>query len=35
MNGWMRQKYVYVPGSRSSGVFHVLRFAAGVPIGGP
>jgi hypothetical protein len=30
MNGWMRQKYVYVPGPRLLGVFHVLRFAAGV-----
>ena len=23
MNGWIRQKYVYVPGGRSVGVFQV------------
>ena len=32
MNGWMRQKYVYVPSARdSSGVCHVLRPEAGTP----
>jgi len=28
MNGWMRQKYAYVPALRLSGVVHVVRCAA-------
>ena len=35
MNGWTRQKYVYVPGLRFFGVFHVSRFAAAVAKRGP
>jgi hypothetical protein len=35
MNGWMRQKKVYVPGCRSAGVCHSLRFEAAVKPGGP
>ena len=35
MNGWMRQKYVYVPSVRVGGVCHCLRLAAGVKPGGP
>jgi len=35
MNGCTRQKYVYLPGSRLFGVFHVMRFAAGVNPCGP
>jgi hypothetical protein len=30
MKGWMRQKYVYVPGFRFEGVFHVVAPAAGI-----
>ena len=35
MNGWMRQKYVYVPSGRFVGVFHVSRPAAAVERSGP
>ena len=35
MNGWTRQKNVYVPSVRSAGVCHCLRWAAGVKPGGP
>src|SRR6185436_4063498 len=35
MNGWMRQKYVYVPAPRSVGVCHVLRLDAAVKPAGP
>jgi hypothetical protein len=35
MNGWMRQKNVYVPTGRFFGVFQTLRFAAGVLPAGP
>ena len=36
MNGWMRQKYVYVPSDRFVGVCHVSRFAAaGAATAGP
>ena len=35
MNGWMRQKYVYVPGARLAGVFQFGRLAAAVSPVGP
>jgi hypothetical protein len=35
MNGWMRQKYVYVPGFKFAGVLQVFRWAAGVKPRGP
>src|ERR687890_2490526 len=35
MNGWTRQKYVYVPAFRVLGVLHVSRFAAAVKPTGP
>ena len=33
MNGWMRQKYAYVPSDRFAGVCHVSRPAAGAAHG--
>jgi hypothetical protein len=32
MNGWIRQKYVYVPGGRLVGVVQLIRPTAGVPM---